>query len=197
MQGTLDTLLRSYAAKFVAVTVLYAAALVISYHLIHASSSGVSLVWPPAALGLVALLFLGIDLWPAIAVAFFIVLYFRGVSPPLIAVNAIGNVAESVVAVYILRRYVDFSPMLNSLRDTLGLVIAAVVASAVSASVITGGVVIFNQRPGLNVALWVSLWIGHLVSLISFGPFAIRWLHRPLFTKTSAEIVEGTAGFGG
>ena len=196
MQGTLDTLLRSYAAKFVAVTVLYAAALVISYHLIPASSSGVSLVWPPAALGLVALLFLGIDLWPAIAVAFFIVLYFRGVYPPLIAISAIGNVAESVVAVYILRRYVDFSPMLNRLRDTLGLVIAAVVASAVSASVITGGVVIFNQRPGLNVALWVSLWIGHLVSLISFGPFAIRWLHRPLFTKTSAEIVEGTAVFG-
>ncbi len=190
------TSLRAYWPKFVAVAVLYAALLVVSFNLVPRGGVGTSLVWPPAALGLVVLFFWGLDLWPAIAIAFFVVLYFRGVYPPLIATTAVANVAESLIAAYILKRYVDFSPMQNRLRDTLGLMLASLAASAVSASVITFGVFVFNQRPALSVSLWVGVWIGHLVSLIAFGPFALRWLYRPLFTKTFLEIVEGVALFG-
>ena len=187
---------RSYLARFAVAVVVYGGLLVVSFNLVPPGGVGTSLVWPPAALGFVLLFFWGLDLWPAIAVAFFIVLYLRGVYPPLIAATAVGNVAESLIAAYILKRYFDFSPMLNRLRDTLGLMLAAAAASAVSASVITFGFFVFNQRPALSTALWTSILIGHLVGLISFGSFALRWLYRPLFTKTSAEIVEGTVVFG-
>ncbi len=187
---------RSYIARFITATALYAAVLVVSFHLIPPGGAGASLVWPPAALGLVIIYFWGFELWPAIAVAFFAVLWSRGIAPPLIVATVVGNVLEAVVGAYLLRYYVQFSPMMNRLRDSLGLMLAATAASIISASIITTGVYVFNQRPALNSSLWIGIWIGHLVSIISFSPFLLRWLHRPLFTKTSKEVVEGVALFG-
>jgi signal transduction histidine kinase/ActR/RegA family two-component response regulator len=187
---------RSYVARFVVATGVYGAVLWLSFFLIPPTGT-TSLVWPPAALGLAILFFWGYDLWPAIATAFFAVLLLRGgVAPPLIVSTAIGNVVESLVAAYVLHQYVRFSPMMNRLRDMLGFIAAAIIATIGSASIISAGVLIFNQQTSLNTNLWISLWIGHLVSLLSFGPFAIRWLYRPLFRKTSREVVEGVGLFG-
>jgi signal transduction histidine kinase len=187
----------SYLVKLAVATVVYGLVLWGSLYLVPAGGSGASLVWPPAALGLAILWFWGIELWPSIAIAFFGVLLLRGgVAPPLIATTAVGNVLEAVITVYILRRYVNFSAMLGRLRDTLGLIIAAASATLVSSTVIVLGIYIFNQAPAINTALWIAIWVGHFVSLISLGPFALRWLERPLFTKTSREVVEGVAGFG-
>ena len=196
MQGFFYNFPRTYPARFATAMGLYAVVLLASFYLIPAGGSGASIVWPASALGLVILLYWGIDLWPAIATGLFVVLLARGVYPPLIATTAVGNVTEAVAAAYLLKYYFDFSPMLSRLRDALGLALAAAAASAISASIITVGVFVFNQRPALNMALWTGLWIGHAVSLLSFGPFLIRWLYRPFFTKTYAEVLEGVTLFG-
>lgn len=186
----------SYIAKFVIATAAYALVIVLSLTLVPTGGSGASLVWPVSAAGLALLWFWGWELWPAMVVAFFIVLLPRGVAPTLASTTAIANVAEALVALYILKNYVHFSPMLLRLRDTLGLALAAFASSLISASIITLGVYLFGSDASLNLGLWLEIWIGHSVSLLSFAPFFLRWLHRPFFTKTSHEVVEGVALFG-
>src|SRR3989344_1759537 len=95
---------RSYLARFAVAVVVYGGPLVVSFNLVPPGGAGTSLVWPPAALGFVLLFFGGPDLWRAMAVLFFFVLSLRGVYPPLIAATAVGNVAESLIAAYILKR---------------------------------------------------------------------------------------------
>lgn len=188
---------RSYAAKFAVATAAHALVLYASLFLVPSmGGSGASLVWPVAAINLALVWYWGYELWPAIVASFFIVLLPRGIHPALTAATAVGNVLEASIVVYLLRNYTTFSPMFARLRDSLSFMVAAVVATFASASIIATGVYVFNQRPVLNTTLLMGIWVGHAVSLIAFGSFALRWLYRPLFSKTSAEIVEGVAVFG-
>jgi len=197
MQALTTTLRESYIARFIVSTTVLAITVHLSLYLVPATGAGPSLVWPSAAVALAILLFWGLDLWPAIVVAFFIVLLARGyAAPPLVAVTAVANAVEALIGAYLLRHYVGFSPMFSRLRDSLGLVIAAIAASMVSATIITLGVYIINGHAMPSSAIWSGIFVGHTVSLISIGPFVLRWLYRPIFTKTSKEIIEGVAVFG-
>ena len=182
--------------RFACAVGAYSLALWLSLFLMAPAGSGAAIVWPVAAVGLAMLFFWGYELWPAIVVSFFIVLLARGVAPPLIATTAIGNTLEALLGVYILQRYVGFIPMFSRLRDTLGFIATALGASLVSATVITAGVSLFGSQPVLNTPLLLGVWIGHTVSLLSFGPFVLRWLYRPLFYKTAREVIEGLLVFG-
>lgn len=184
----------TYFTRFVLLMVLYAAVNWLSLTYIPASPSGASLVWPVSAVGAAGLLFWGLDLWPALLLPMFLVLIGVGFEPPLAAGVAVGNTLEAVVAAYILLR-AGFHPLMSRLRDSLALILAAFVSTFVSASVIMGSAAAFYSHV-LNSDLWVGLWVGHTVSLLSFGPFVVRWGYRPLFTKTWGEFGEGLAIFG-
>lgn len=196
MKALYGRLSDSYFAKLVLGIALYSVVLYFSYYLIPPGGAGAAFIWPPAAVGIALLWFLGIEMWPVIAISHLIMLLGRGIMPPLAVATAVANVTESVAAVYLLRHYVGFSPMMNRLRDTLGFIATAMLGAITFALIATVSVFVFNQRPSLNIPLFISLWIGHLVSLLALGPFLLRWLYRPLFTKTSSEIIEGVALFG-
>ena len=86
MRALLPFNMRSYPVRLCIATVVYAAVLWASLaYLIPAGGSGASLVWPPAAVGLAILFFWGYELWPAIAIAFFVVLLSRDITLPLAA----------------------------------------------------------------------------------------------------------------
>lgn len=185
----------SYFAKFVVAAAAYALAVHIGLTFV-ASPGAASAAWPAAGVGIALLWFWGLELWPALVVGIGLVLYFvRGVELPLIVSTAGGDAVESIIAVYLMRAYVGFSPMMNRLRDTLGLMAAAIAGTLASATLITAGVWIFRTGH-FDGTLWLGLFIGHFVSIISFGPFLLRWLERPFFTKTSEEVIEGVALFG-
>jgi signal transduction histidine kinase/ActR/RegA family two-component response regulator len=185
---------RSYFARFALAALAYGAVVWASLLLVPAGS-GASLVWPPAALGLTILFFWGFELWPALVTGIFVTLLLRGYPPPLAAFTALANVTEAMLGVYILTRFVRFIPMFSRLRDSLGLVLVAFIATIPSATIITLGVSLYFGN-AYNPTLWSGIWIGHAVSILSFGPFFLRWLYRPLFTKTRGEVLEGIAVFG-
>ena len=196
MQAFFNTLSRSYIARFAVATVLYGVMLWGSLLLIPAGGPGATLVWPPSALGLAMLLLWGLDLWPAIAVACCVVLLVHGVSPPLVVTAAVANSLEALIAAYLLLYHTGFSPLLGRLRDTLGLIVAAFIASFCAVSITTLGMYFFNQQAAPDIALWLALWSGHNISLLSFGPFFIRWLYRPVFKRTALQLLEWAAVFG-
>lgn len=185
-----------YFVRLAIVATAYAAATYWSLFLVPPGGASASLVWPPAAIALVTLYFWGYEMWPALVLSFFGLLLTQNIVPPLAVGVAVGNTLEALVGVYLLRR-IDFSPMLSRLRDSLGIILTSFGASFVSALFITSSVYLFNGSAGpFNTELLVGLWIGHAVSLLTFGPFLLRWLARPYFTKTRNEIIEGLLIFG-
>ena len=184
----------TYSARFVLLALVYAGVAWLSLTFLPAGTSGASLVWPVSAIGLAGLLFWGLNLWPALTLGLFVVLASQGFAPPVAAGVAVGNTIEALIGAYILMR-VGFHPIMSRLRDTLGLILAAIVSSFVSALIIaTAAAVVYG--PFFNIELLTGLWIGHTVSLLSFGPFVLRWGYRPLFRKTWQEVLEGIAVFG-
>src|SRR5581483_6596895 len=186
--------LRDYALKLVVLGGVYTAAVYLSLFLVPVGGSGASLAWPPAALGLAGLYLFGFDLWPALMLPFFILLVSRGVTPPVSAAVALGNTLEAMAGAYILS-YFNFHPLFNRLGDALTFVLSSFVSTVVSATVISGALHFVGGVPWSS-PLWLGLWLGHTVSLISFGPFALRWGYKPLFVRTPLQWLEGAAVVG-
>jgi signal transduction histidine kinase len=91
-------------------------------------------MWPPVGVGIAALYFYGLRLWPAIAIADLL----PGVadySQPLGTVfgQTLGNTLAVVAAAFLLRRLMGGRAPLERVVDVLGLVACAVVAAGVSA----------------------------------------------------------------
>lgn len=184
----------TYLARFILMGLLYAGVAWVSFTFIPAGSSGAVLVWPVGAVGVAGLLFWGINLWPALTLSIFIVIVTRGYDIPLGVAVAISNTLEAVLGTYILMRF-GFHPLMSRLRDSLALILAAFVATFVSAVAIAGSAALFYSG-AWSTELWIALWVGHTVSLLTFGPFMLRWGYRPLFRKTWREVLEGIAVFG-
>lgn len=184
----------TYVLRFVALSLIYGVVAWVSISLVPAGGSGASLVSLGAAVGLTGLLLWGSNLWPAITLSLFLILMARGLEPAAAAGVAAGNTAESLLGVYILTR-AGFHPLMSRLRDSLALILAAFICALASATVITASTMFFLGN-AFSLALWEGIWLGHAVSLLSFGPFAIRWGYRPLFRKTLREVLLGIAIFG-
>lgn len=180
--------------RLIVVAAAYAAAVHAGLLLVPEGGSGASLVWPAAAVGVAAMYFWGFHMWPAMVLAFFALLVSRDLAPSLAIGVAVGNALESAAAAYLLRR-MRFSPMFSRMRDSMGFILAAFVAPFGGAAFITACAYLFGVSGVFSTGLFLGLWIGHAVSLLSFGPFALRWLARPLFTKTPKELIEGIAIF--
>ncbi|MEK7109524.1 MAG: ATP-binding protein [Patescibacteria group bacterium] len=185
---------KAYAIKLLLLGAAYASLAYLSFFLVPVGGSGASLVWPPAALALGALFLFGVELWPALLVSFFALLLAKGITPPLAAAIAIGNVLEALAGVYILRR-LNFDALFNRLQDALVFALTSFGAAFLSSTFISLALRVLTDSP-FDSQLWVGLWVGHMVSLLSFGPFMVRWAYKPLFTRTRREWVEGAGLFG-
>lgn len=184
----------TYVARFVLLALVFAGVAWASLTFIPPGPAGGSLVWPVSAIGVAGLLFWGLNLWPALMLGIFAILLSKGYAPPLAASMSVGNIIEALAGAYILMR-TGFHPIMGRLRDTLGLILASFSATFASALVVAGSVALF-YTPHFSPELLLGLWIGHTVSLLSFGPFVIRWGYRPLFRKTWKKVLEGFAVFG-
>jgi len=100
------------------------------------TSANVSLVWLAAGVGLAAVLMWGGQMFPAIALAAFLVNYPNSL-PLLVAVAiGVGSASQAVAGGYLLSCVPDFQTSLRRLRDVLRFaLLAAVIAAGVAPSV--------------------------------------------------------------
>ena len=79
----------------------------------------VTAVWPPTGVALAALVLWGPRVWPGVALGAFLANSWTGI--PLVATAGItvGNTLEAVAGAYLLRRFADFRPSLERVRDVL------------------------------------------------------------------------------
>jgi signal transduction histidine kinase len=162
-----------------------------------AVSGFATLVWPPTGISLTAILLLGYRVWPGVAAGALAVNLWVG-APPGVAVGiAIGNTAEALIGAFALRRLIGFRHSLSRLRDVLGLIgLAAVASTLVSAgigvaSLWLGGVV---ATPRIGET-WEAWWVGDMMGDLIVAPLLLTlfartepWKAAPL---GAARIAEG------
>ena len=155
-----------------------------------------TLVWPPAAIALIALYFGGYRLYPAVALGAFATNVLVG-APLLVAAGiALGNTLEALVTTHLLRQRYDFNPLFRRLSDSIifiGICAAAplIAASLGTFSLYAGGVIQTELVP----LTWLAWWMGDGLSLLVIGAFAIRWLEKPRFSRTQRQLLEMFAAF--
>lgn len=187
---------RSYISRLLLLTMATSIAAWIGITLLP-PGTGSALVWPPAAIGIAALFFFGFDLWPAILISICTVLFLRSGNLPLSIAVSLSDTLESLMGAYFLKQYVRFNPLINTLRDGFGIIAASIFPSLVSAGLIAVFSHYLAATPAAGIqTTWTLVWVGHAVTCLSLLPFLMRWIHRPLFTKTWREIAEGVCIFG-
>jgi signal transduction histidine kinase/CheY-like chemotaxis protein len=177
---------------FLVLFVLYAAGALLSHSVYDLISP--ALIWPSAGIALGILYLEGEELWPAVALASFIVSVLLGMSPLIALGLAFGNVVEQLVALYILRK-LNFTPLLASLADILALICIAVLCTMISPTI--GSIVLWAAGTPLSTIeqLWGPWWLGRMLSDLVLGTLIMRWFVRWPMPRSPKEILTWVASF--
>jgi PAS domain S-box-containing protein len=153
-------------------------------------------VWAPSGIALAALVLLGPQLWPAVAIGALVANATTGTSLPVAAFIAVGNTLEPVVGAALLRA-ASFNPRLGRLRDVLALVLLAAALSPTIAA--TNGVTtlwVSGNLSGSYGSEWFLWWSGDAMGILVVAPLLLFWLSTPLWKPSRAEFVEALAVLG-
>lgn len=137
------------------------------------TSGNVSPVWFAAGVAVAALLF-SYRFSPAIAVGAFLVNYITGMPPVACIAIAIGNTLGPLCGVSLLRRSRSFQPSFACVRDVLNISFAALVGSAISATI--GAVSLFaaGVNPwSLFTVAWLMWWLGDTTGVLVVCPVVL------------------------
>ncbi|MEU8677671.1 MASE1 domain-containing protein [Streptomyces sp. NPDC048560] len=137
--------------------------------------SVVTPLWPPTGIALGALLWLGIRIWPGIALGALLTIIDISGSLTLYGVGiAAGNTLAPLCAFLILRR-IGFRIGMDRLRDGVALVfLGALVGMLISATVGSAMLLLSDKLPpGRFWPVWSAWWVGDAMGVLVVAPFLL------------------------
>jgi diguanylate cyclase (GGDEF)-like protein/PAS domain S-box-containing protein len=132
-------------------------------------------IWPPTGIALAGLLLFGRRVWPAIALAAFLVNAPIGPSLMTAAGVAVGNTAAPLLCATLLQR-AGFRLELDRVRDAMAIVLLGALSMTVSATcgtatlLLSGSVSISRFWP-----TWSVWWTGDAMGVLIVAPFLLSW----------------------
>ncbi len=150
------------------------------------TSGNVSPIWPASGVALASVLLWGYEVWPAIALAAFLVNFFSPVSATASLGIALGNTSSALFSGYLLRRFAGFQPSLARMRDVLGLVILAALASPIVAASIGVTTLFLTHVHAWSdfSSAWRVWWLGDAMGVLIVTPLLL----------TGRELVSSVRG---
>jgi signal transduction histidine kinase len=156
-----------------------------------------SAVWPPTGFALAFLLWRGRGHWPGIFVGAFIVNVTTQGSIPVTLGIATGNTLEAVIGAWCVCRFAGGLSTFESTRGAFQFIVwAALLSTCVSAtigvmSLCLGGF----ESWGRSGTVWLTWWLGDVVSNLIFAPLLIVWLARVVWRPGRRDVVAGIVVF--
>jgi integral membrane sensor domain MASE1 len=163
-------------------------------------------LWPPTGVALVALLVLGLRIWPGIALGAFVLNATIGSSLLAAPLITVGNTLAPVCA-YLLLRRVGFRTELDRRRDAVALVsLGALAGMLISASIGSAALLLTDSIASVDFwSTWSVWWTGDAMGVLVVTPFLLvirtnlriphgipwhRWVEAAcLFTSTFVVAV--------
>lgn len=148
-------------------------------------------LWPPTGIALGALLWVGLRVWPGIALGSLLVIAtLSGSVSESTALVVAGNTLAPVCAFLLLRR-VGFRTELNRLRDGVVLVfLGAMTGMVISATTGTAVLMADDKLPPSGFwPVWAAWWAGDVMGVLVVTPLllVLRRLRMPRLTDRWAE----------
>ncbi|MEY2427409.1 MAG: hypothetical protein QOJ40_294 [Verrucomicrobiota bacterium] len=147
-----------------------------------------SAIWPPTGLSLAVLLLLGNRLWPGIFLGAFLVNSTTHVGIATTLGIAAGNTLEAVLGAWLVRRFANGLKAFEEARNLIRFILAAAILStSLSAtigvtSLCIGGSAHWDQYG----AIWLTWYLGDMVSNLVVAPSLIIWLGKPVVAASHA-----------
>ena len=168
---------QGYAVRLALAFVLYFAAGKLGLS-VPFTSGNVSPVWPASGVALALVLLWGYEIWPALALAAFLVNFLTPIPTVSCMGIAFGNASSALFGGYLVRRFVSDKPSFERLRDVLGLMaLGALIAPIIAASVGTTTLLLTHVHAwsGFRTA-WMVWWLGDAMGVLIITPlfFATR-----------------------
>lgn len=165
-----------YGLALVAVALTYFAAgkLGLNVAYIHPSASP---IWAPTGIALAALILLGYDLWPAVAVGAFVLNYqVTGLSLATLGIT-LGNTVEAMAGAWMVNHFAHGRDAFEQPQNVLKFVLlAGFLSTTLSATMGVVSLVYGGFAPLGNAAqIWVTWWLGDVVGNLIVAPLLITW----------------------
>lgn len=166
------------AIEILGVAAVYfgAAKIGLSFAYINAS---VSPVWPPTGVAIAAVLLLGYRTWPGIFLGAFLVNLFTPLPVATATAIAVGNTAESLSALFILRA-LGFHKQFDRAKDVFKFVIAAFLGTTISSAIGNVSLCLTGLARWDDFSLlWRIWWLGDLAGALIVAPLLLTWIVKP------------------
>jgi integral membrane sensor domain MASE1 len=159
------------------------------------TTPSVTAVWAPTGIALAAVLLWGYRIWPGVALGAFLANAWTDI--PLYTTLGItaGNTLEALAGAYLLKRFTDFRPSLDRVRDVAALaLLAAVVSTIVSAtigvaSLLAGGEIDTDEL----ASTWRTWWLGDMGGdLVLASAILVAVTHWP-YRRAPGRVAEAVA----
>ncbi len=186
-----NRLLDSYLFRVSLLTLLYFFTALLGVQM-GAVTHTISVIWPASGLALAALLLYGKNLWPGIALGAFLATWLTNGSLIFALSTAVSNPLETLLAVFLLNRFVGKYIRFNLIRDTLGLAFLAAFLSPIITAVLgtTGLVLSGNLFWDEFGSTWWAWWLGDALGIMVVAPFLLTWAYYPQITWTRKQWSE-------
>ena len=159
--------------------------------------AGVAVFWPAAGISAGVLIALGLPRagWPvAVGVTVATVAIHELIADPLWAGTALGlsNAAEALITAGLIKRYFGADFNIDRLRQVLGLLLAAIVGTAVSG---IGGAATYRLLNGPSATLlttWEHWFASDAIGIVIVAPLVIGLAAAVRQPPPPSELIEGT-----
>ena len=158
---------------------------------------GVAVFWPAAGISSGVLIALGPgSRWPVAAgVTVATIVIHQLIADPLWAGAALGlcNAAEAVITAALIERYFGTDFSIGRLRQVLGLLVAAIVGTAVSG---VGGAVTYRLFAGPSAEMlttWQHWFASDAIGIVIVAPLVIEFATALRQPPPRSELIEGAA----
>ncbi len=155
-------------------------------------SSEIYPMWPAAGIAQVALLLFGRQLWPGIAIgAFLFIMTAPAANIGTALISAGARTLQAWTGTYLLQR-INFSAGLDRLKDVLGIVGLAALASTLINSTI-GSIIVclsgFSSWSNFGT-IWGTWWVGDAMGILLVAPLLLTWHKLPKIPTHRKQIAE-------
>src|SRR5882762_9264714 len=159
------------------------------------AEGNVSTMWPAAGLAVAGLWWGGYRLAPAIALGAFVFAWLNGVPAPVGAAAALISMLGPIVALFLMRRYIDGPRLFDRVGDVFLFLLCAGAAPALVdalgvASLCWGGVGKWDDFH----RLWLLSWVGDLVGTLIAAPALLVWTWPDRLPWTARMRIEAAGG---
>lgn len=180
-----------YIGTVTAISIIYWGSARLGLSLAFATQQ-VTAVWPPSGIALVALFGFGYRAWPGVYAGAFLINAVSDESMLTAAGIAAGNTLEAAVGVFLLRRVIDFDGSLDKVKNVLGLVgLAALASTTVSATLGVANLCVEGiVRWSAYGSVWWVWWMGDAMGDLVVAPALLAWSVRPRWPWRGRKLLE-------